>query len=57
MCVFVRFSLQSGLLSLLDGKVWCCMFEVAMCVVCFKWQTELLVLLGGSVCCTFLLAK
>jgi len=50
MCVVVHFSLQSELLSLLDGKV-CSMFEVAMCVVCFKWQTELLGLLGGNVCC------
>ena len=27
----------------------CCIFYVAMCVVCFRWQCVLLRLLGGKV--------
>jgi len=37
--------------------VWCCMFYVAMCVVCFRWQCVLLGFLRGKMSCwVFLVA-
>jgi len=38
--------------GILGGNVCCWVFYVAMCVaVCFRWQSELLGLLGGNVSC------
>ena len=55
------FRWQSELLGLLGGNVCCWVFQVAMCVLCYKgavcvvcsfrWQSVLLYVLGGNVFC------
>jgi len=39
------------LLDHLGGNMHSWVFEVAVCVVCFRWRCVLLCLLGGTVSC------